>query len=163
MLYGTYLFIDDPWHIVFPLLKFFLYLLLLFLFYVLFIRSRKIRNSNSRDREKNIRVHLKKNRNLSPGLLNLVIKNNSNSGVEVEAPVVIFRRWNKERKFRILSVEFKEMYPVYIGIDQATILNINLQQFFDFAPELKKTGRVSVEIKLINGPIFKSGNIRLKW
>lgn len=160
----------EPWHLIFPFLKFTFIFLVLILFYRLFVKPALFRNRDSgyqsytgSGNTDNVNIELFRDKAGNPCLINLIVRNSGNREVDLEAPVLIFKRWFGKRRFRILSVDFSDIYPMLIKSGSASVVRINLEQFYDFAPELSKADRLGVEMKEVNGRTFRSGTIRLKW
>lgn len=161
----------EPWHFIFPLLKFAFISLILFFFYKLFVKPRLFKNHIHRSDWKHaklvdaadIKIELLRDKNRNPSLVNLIVRNNGNIEADLEAPVLVFKRWFWKRKFRIVSVDFSDIYPMLIQGGKVSVVRIDLQQFYDFAPELIKAGRLGAEMKEVEGRKYSSGTIRLKW
>ncbi len=162
--------INEPWHFIFPLLKFLLIFLLLIFLYNFFVKPRIFRKSrNNHDLKfseskvsSKVRIELLKNETINPSVISVMIRNTGNRDVNLEAPVLVFKRWVSKRKFRILSVDYSETYPMFLENGKASAINIELEQFYHFAPELRKAHRISVEMKEVDGRKFQSRTIRLK-
>jgi hypothetical protein len=111
----------------------------------------------------NAEIHLSKNRRLSPSIIEMSVTNTGIKIVDLEAPIIIFKRWFTNRRFRILKVEHSEIYPILLDPGRTSTLEISLDQFFESVPELQLACRMSVEMKDRKGKRFKSQTIRLKW
>jgi hypothetical protein len=110
-----------------------------------------------------IEITLSGNRSLNPSYILMTVRNTGKREVDLEAPVLIFKRWRSRRKFRVLSVEHAEIYPMFMDPGQESALNISLEQFYLNVPELRRACRLGVEMKDDTGRKFKSRTIRLKW
>jgi hypothetical protein len=108
-------------------------------------------------------IDLIKSRQFNPSNIEMVVTNTGTKDIDLNAPVIIFKRWFTKRKFRVLRVEHSEIYPILIEPGKSSILNISLDQFYDTVPELQLACRMSVEMKDQNDKEFKSQTIRLKW
>jgi hypothetical protein len=161
----------EPWHFIFPLLKFTFISLILLFFYKLFVKPRLFKNNINRSDWKHakaenagdVKIELFRDKTLNPSLVNLIVRNNGNNEVDLEAPVLVFKRWFRERRFRIVSVDFSDIYPMLINGGKVSVVRIDLRQFYGFAPELIKAGRLGAEMKEVDGRTYSSGTIRLKW
>ena len=108
-------------------------------------------------------IDLIKSRRFNPSNIEMVVTNTGTKDIDLNAPVIIFKRWFTKRKFRVLRVEHSEIYPIIIEPGKSSILDISLEQFYDTVPELQLACRMSIEMKDQNGKKFKSQTIRLKW
>jgi len=163
--------INESWYFIFPVLKFLLIFLLLILFYNFFVKPRihrKNRNRNdfelpvSMDGAK-VQIELLRDKKNNASLISLIIRNTGNREVDLDAPVLVFKRWALKRKFRIVSVDYSVIYPIFIDRGKTSVVNIDLEQFYGYAPELRRANKLGVEMKEVNGRKFKSRAIRLKW
>jgi hypothetical protein len=93
----------------------------------------------------------------------MVVRNIGKRDVDLDAPVLIFRRWRSKRMYRILTVRESEIYPMLLDLGQESVINISLEQFYHEVPELRRACRLEVEMKDDTGKRFKSRIIRLKW
>jgi hypothetical protein len=110
-----------------------------------------------------IEITLSGNRSLSPSYILMTVRNIGKCEVDLEAPVMIFKRWRSRRKFRLLTVGYSEIYPMFMDPGQESAVNISLEQFYQSVPELRRACRLSIEMKDDTGRKFKSRTIRLKW
>ena len=108
-------------------------------------------------------ITLFKSRRLSPSNVEMIVTNEGMKEIDLQAPVIIFKRWFTKRKFRVLKVEHSEIYPILLEKGKTYLLDISLEQFYETVPELQLACRMSVEMKDIRGNRFKSQTIRLKW
>ena len=108
-------------------------------------------------------IDLIKSRRFNPSNIEMVVTNTGTKDIDLNAPVIIFKRWLTKRKFRVLRVEHSEIYPILIEPGKSSLLDISLEQFYDTVPELQLACRMSIEMKDQNGKKFKSQTIRLKW
>jgi hypothetical protein len=162
--------IHDPSRFIFPLLKFLFIFLILIVFYRYFIKPviyKRNRGSFNRelrpdDRSK-IKIEILRDKINNPFLINLIVQNTGKKEIELNAPVLVFKSWARKRRFRILSVDFSDIYPMLIMKGKAAVIPIDLKQFYRYDPGLKKASRMGVEIPEVDGPTFKSRTFRLKW
>lgn len=110
-----------------------------------------------------IRITLSGDRSLNPSYVMMVVRNVGKREIDLDAPVLTFRRWRSKRMFRILSVRESDIYPMYMEPGEESVVNISLQQFYHEVPELRRACRLNVEMKDDTGRKFKSSTIRLKW
>lgn len=153
------------------LLKWSLIILVLVIGFFVFNRTRTFAKGTSgkkmsfrkRSKSYDAEISLNKNRRFNPSNIEMTVTNTGTKEIDLHAPVIIFRRWFTKRKFRVLKVEYSEIYPILIAPGKASVLAISLEQFYETVPELQLACRMSVEMKDLNGDRFKSQTIRLKW
>lgn len=110
-----------------------------------------------------IDISLSGDRTSNPSYVMMVVRNTGKREVDLNAPILIFRRWRSKRMFRVLSVRESDIYPMLMDPGQESVVNISLEQFYRDVPELRRACRLSVEMKDDTGRKFKSRTIRLKW
>lgn len=99
-----------------------------------------------------------------PIVLYLRMKNHSDRTMDIEAPVIVFKRWRSSRKFRIRKVNESEIYPLLLDAGQTHELTVQLEPFYRKEPILRTATRVRVEVAEVNGNIWlESRIVRLKW
>ena len=90
------------------------------------------------------------------------VTNTGTKDVDLNAPVIIFKRWFSKRKFRVLKVEHSVIYPLLLEPGKTYVLDISLEQFYESVPELQLACRMCIEMQDQKGMRFKSRTIRLK-
>ncbi len=108
-------------------------------------------------------IDLYKSSRLNPSNVEMVVTNTGIKDIDLNAPVLVFKRWFTARKFRVLKVEHSDIFPILLERSKTYFLDISLEQFYETIPELQLACRLSIEIKDMNGKRFKSETIRLKW
>jgi hypothetical protein len=156
---------------LFQVLKLILIVILLALLVFYILRSR-IYRSGTPGRKRSfseklvqgkIQITLSGDRSSNPSYIMMVVRNIGKRDVDLDAPVLTFRRWRSKRMYRILTVRESEIYPMMIDPGQESVINISLEQFYHEVPELRRACRLEVEMKDDTGRRFKSRTIRLKW
>ena len=107
-------------------------------------------------------IILDKSQKYNPAIIGMTVTNTGTKDIDLNAPVITFKRWFSKRKFRVLKVEHAEIYPLLLEPGKAYVLDILLDQFYQAVPELQLACRMSIEMKDRNGKRFKSRTIRLK-
>jgi len=107
-------------------------------------------------------IILDKSQKFNPAIIGMTVTNTGTKDIDLNAPVITFKRWFSKRKFRVLKVERAEIYPLLLEPGKAYVLDISLDQFYQAVPELQLACRMSIEMKDRNGKRFKSQTIRLK-
>lgn len=110
-----------------------------------------------------IEITLSGNRPVEPSYVLMTVRNVGKREVDLQSPVLVFKRWRSRRKFRILTVKESEIYPMFMDPGQESAVNISMEQFYNSIPELRRACRLSVEMKDDTGRKYKSRTIRLKW
>jgi hypothetical protein len=98
----------------------------------------------------------------NPDYVTMALQNHGNRPVDLEAPRLIFMRWSSERKFRINSFGGFDDFPMWLEPGYEATYKINLNQFYDRAPSLKRATRLKAEIREVSGKKFASPTIRIK-
>lgn len=107
-------------------------------------------------------IILDKSQKFNPSIIGMTVTNTGTKDIDLNSPVITFKRWFSKRKFRVLKVEHAEIYPLLLEPGKSYILDISLDQFYQAVPELQLACRMSIEMKDRNGKRFKSQTIRLK-
>jgi hypothetical protein len=107
-------------------------------------------------------ISLEKSRRFNPSVIGMTVTNTGTMEIDLNAPVIVFKRWFSNRKFRVLKVEHSEIYPILLVPGKKYELDISLDQFYDAIPELQLACRMSIEMKDLKGKKFKSKTVRLK-
>ena len=97
---------------------------------------------------------VKSNRNGNT-LLVIEINNKTRDSVTFEPPVLIFKRYGKERKFRIKGGEGEFVFPLTLMPDTAHKVIIDIDRFKERIPEIRKFNNISVVISADNGKTYK--------
>jgi len=101
---------------------------------------------------------------IRPIVLFVRMKNHSDRTIDIEAPVIVFKRWRSSRKFRIRKVNESEIYPLLLDSGRTHELTVQLEPFYRRDPILRTATRVRVEVGEVNGNIrLESRIVRLKW
>jgi hypothetical protein len=110
-----------------------------------------------------VKINFVGERKFRPRLFNLTFENKGKSEIDLNAPILIFKRWRTERRFRIKPSNKTDIYPILLEPDKNYTLNINLEDFYEADADLKKAGRIRVETTDVRGKKFTSHFVRLKW
>ena len=97
-----------------------------------------------------------------PDYLTMSLQNHGIRPVDLQAPYLIFKRWSSERKFRINSFGGVDDFPMWLEPGYEATYRIELNQFYERYPALKRACRLSAEIREVSGKKFKSATIRIK-
>ena len=131
----------------------------------------RLRTSPTKGRRLTLKERLSRRRALiyitgdkrrNPDYVTMAIQNHGNRPVDLEAPRLVFMRWSSERKFRINSFGGFDDFPMWLEPGYEATYRINLNQFYDRAPALKRATRLKAEIREVSGKKFVSPTIRIK-
>jgi hypothetical protein len=108
-------------------------------------------------------IKLTQDRRFNPANIEMTVTNTGTKDIDLDAPVIIFKRWFTKRKFRVIRIGHSELFPILLETGKSAVLDISLDQFYDSAPELQLACRMNIEMKDRSGKKFNSQTIRLKW
>ena len=108
-------------------------------------------------------ILLKGDKGYKPRMVTMSIQNPGKRPVDLQAPVLIFKRWTSRRKFRLNSISGFDDFPIWLEPGYEAKWEIDLEQFYNRIPELRRACRLSIEMKEISGKRFISRDLRLKW
>lgn len=103
-----------------------------------------------------VKLELSKNKLYRPTNITMVVRNNSNGPVEIENPVIRFRRIRGSRAFKVKNINSRNIYPLYLDSGQSHDVTVAFSPFFQHDKKLKRFPRVRVEVKIKNGRVLKS-------
>lgn len=118
--------------------------------------------SKFRFTRKKLMVELTKDRLIRPKVLTLKIKNTGKRYIDIEAPVLIFRKLWSKRKFKLKRINNKEVYPLYLEAGKSFTVPIELSRFFEHDKKLKRFYWGRIIIQDIDGKTFKSKHVSLR-
>ena len=132
---------------------------------------KRMRTSPSKGRKLTLRERLSRrkvqliitgDRRRRPDYITMAIRNYGIRPVDMQAPRLSFKRWNSERKFRINSFGGMDDFPMWLEPGYEATYRIDLNQFYDRVPPLRRACRLSAEIREVSGKKFVSQTIRIK-
>lgn len=80
-------------------------------------------------------------------LLRISIINKTDEGLTFLPPYLIFRKWGKERKFRLKGSNQEEMFPLTLTSGTSHHVMLDLEQFYEKVPDLKSSNRVGASVE----------------
>jgi hypothetical protein len=110
-----------------------------------------------------VKIDFEGERKLRPRIFKLYVENIGKTEIDLNAPVIIFKRWKSVRKFRIKPANQTDVYPTWMEPGGKYTLNINLENFYQVDTTLRRACRVRIEITDVNGKKFKSRFVRVRW
>ncbi len=111
---------------------------------------------------KKLNIELTKDRLMRPKVLTLFIKNTGKRFVDLEAPVLVFRKLWSIRKFRINRLNKLEIYPLYLEAGKTHTVTIELSRFFEYDKKLKRFYWGRIVLEDVDGRRFKSKRVTLR-
>lgn len=132
---------------------------------------KRIRTSRTKGRKLTLKERLsrrkaqiliKGDRSRNPDYVTMSLQNYGIRPVDLQAPQLVFKRWSSERKFRINTFGGIDDFPMWLEPGYEATYRINLNQFYDRVPALKRACRLSAEIREVSGKRFVSPTIRIK-
>jgi hypothetical protein len=103
----------------------------------------------------NLKVVIAKDKITGRKLLKISIRNKTTEGITFLPPIVVFRKWGKERRFRLKGSFQGDMFPLTLTPETSHRLVIDLEQFYEKLPDLKNATRVGAAIETTGGKVFK--------
>jgi len=107
-------------------------------------------------------IIIKGDKRRRPDYVTMSLQNYGIRPVDLEAPRLVFMRWSSERKFRINSFGGIDDFPMWLEPGYEATYRINLGQFYDRVPALRRATRLKAEIREVSGKKFVSSTLRIK-
>ncbi len=89
-------------------------------------------------------------------ILKISIVNKSAEGIAFLPPNLVFRRWGKERVFRLKGSNQDDMFPLTLTPGTSHRLVLDLEQFYEKMPDLKKSNRVGASVETTGKKEYRS-------
>jgi hypothetical protein len=124
-------------------------------------KGRKLTLKERLSRRK-VQIIISGDRKRRPDYITMAIQNYGIRPVDMQAPCLAFKRWNSERKFRINSFGGVGDFPMWLEPGYEATYRIDLNQFYDRVPPLRRACRLSAEIREVSGKKFVSQTLRIK-
>lgn len=133
--------------------------------------ARRVRTSPTKGRKLSLkerfsrrraRIIITGDRRRRPDYITIALQNYGIRPVDLQAPYLIFKRWSSQRKFRINSFGGVDDFPMWLEPGYEATYRIELNQFYERYPALKRACRLSAEIREVSGKKFTSTTIRIK-
>lgn len=136
---------------------------LLLLWFIIY-RSSKRQSSQRKYlfRKRKLKLDLSKDRSVRPKTLKLIVENIGASEVDMEAPVLLFRKLWSKRKFKLKKVNGKLIYPLFLETGKIHRVDIDLTKFFEHDKKIKRFYWGRIIISDVKGKTFKSKYVSLR-
>ena len=132
---------------------------------------RRVRTSPTKGRRLTLKERLSRrkaqivitgDRRRRPDYVTMSLRNYGIRPVDLQAPMLVFKRWSSERKFRINSFGGVDDFPMWLEPGYEASFQIELEQFYERVPALRRACRLSAEVREVSGKKFVSPTIRIK-
>lgn len=109
-----------------------------------------------------LKIDLLKDRTYRPNVLTLRITNQGRKDIDLEAPVLCFRKVWSKRKFKLKGINRYEIYPLYLEAGKTHELRIDLSVFHSHDRNLKRFYWAKVRVLDTKGKKYSSSYITLR-
>ncbi len=109
-----------------------------------------------------LKIDLLKDRPYRPNVLTLKITNRSKKDIDVQAPVLCFRKIWSKRKFKLKGINRYEIYPLYLEAGKTHELRIDLSVFYSHDRNIKRFYWAKVRVLDTKGKKYSSSYITLR-
>jgi len=109
-----------------------------------------------------LRVELIKNRSTRPDYLTLKVTNGGRQDIDLEAPVLCFRKLWSKRKFKLKGINRTQIYPLYLEKGKTHELGIDLRVFHEHDRKLKKYYWAKVNLADTRGRKYSTKYVTLR-
>ena len=107
-------------------------------------------------------VYLDKDRAFHPQVLTMTIKNSGKREVEIEAPVLEFRKVWSKRKFKLSGTNGNYNYPAFINPGDKHQLFIETARFHQYDNEIKSYYFARIYVNDVEGRRWRSNDVKLR-
>ncbi|MGQ7868255.1 hypothetical protein [Sunxiuqinia sp. sy24] len=150
----------------YKLLWFFLILVAIPILYY-FIRKLLPKSVNTKGKpvsvsRRQLKIDLLKDRKYCPNVLTLRVENKSKKDIDLEAPVLSFRKLWSKRNFKLKGINRYEIYPLFLEAGKTHELRIDLSVFFNHDRKLKRFFRAKIRLQDTKGKSYSSSSIILR-
>lgn len=135
---------------------------------LLILISNKLLKKNKQNRKpfsiswSRLKVELSKNKAYRPNVLLLKVTNKSRRAIDLEAPVLCFRKIWSKRKFKLKGINRNKIYPLYLEAGKTHELRIDLSVFYKHDRKLKRFHRAKVRLIDTKGKKYSSSFVTLR-
>jgi hypothetical protein len=107
-------------------------------------------------------VFLDKDRVFHPQVLTMTIKNTGKREVEIDAPVLEFRKIWSKRKFKLNGIKGNYIYPMMVNPGDKHQLFIETARFHQYDNEIKSFYWARIYVTDVEGRRWKSNDVKLR-
>jgi len=109
-----------------------------------------------------LEVFLDKDRVFHPQVLTMTILNTGKREVEIEAPVLEFRKIWSKRKFKLNGINGNYIYPMLLNPGDKHQLFIETNRFHQYDNEIKSFYWARIYVSDLEGRKWKSNDVKLR-
>ena len=110
----------------------------------------------------NLEVVLEKDRIFHPNVLTMTIRNIGKNEVDMNAPVLKFRKIWTKRKFKLNGVSGQPIYPMYIDSGKTHQLRLETATFHQYDRSIKSFYWACIYVSDVEGRRWKSNKVKLR-
>lgn len=142
-------------------------IVLVVLVMVYFVVGRKSRGKSELGntplfKRKSVSITLEKDTLYYPDKLTLSIKNNGNTDIDLDKPLLVFDNFWLKRKFKLKGTNNYSFYPLYLEKGKTHTLSIDLERFYGHDKRLKKFPKAKVILADVKGKELGSRSVFLR-
>lgn len=127
-----------------------------------FIKKNESQKKSGTFFNRKLKVELEKDRDYKPRVLTLRVINRSRHDVDLEAPLLVFRKLRSIRKFKLKGMNRYQIYPLYLEGGKNHELRIDLSVFYNHDKRLRKYYWAEVKVQDARGKKYSSGYVTLR-
>jgi len=134
-------------------------------YYLISRLVQKTRNQKSRSVSvswRKLKIDLLKDRPYRPNVLTMRVTNRSRKDIDLQAPVLCFRKIWSKRKFKLKGINRYEIYPLYLEAGKTHELRIDLSVFYSHDRKLKRFYWAKIRVFDTHGKKYSSSYITLR-
>lgn len=120
------------------------------------------RSARSVSRKRKPEVYLIGNKSLNPEVLTLFIANQTGKAIDLNSPVLEFKKFFKARKFKLKGPQGDKTYPFHLESGREHELQIKLDVFYKHDSSLSSYPKGRIVIESTAGQRYTSKCIRLQ-
>jgi hypothetical protein len=109
-----------------------------------------------------LKIELTKDREYRPNVLTLKIFNNSRRDIDLQAPVLLFRKLWSKRKFKLKGINRYEIYPLYLEAGKVHELRIDLSVFYSHDKKLRRFYWTKIRVADTKGKEYSSRYVTMR-
>lgn len=113
-------------------------------------------------RRAKVQIKLNKDALYYPSNLSLTVKNEGDSDLDIDKPLLVFDNFWLKRKFRLKGQDNYSFYPLFLEKGKTHTLQINLDRFYSHDKKLRKFPKAKVYLTDVKGKKLGSKSVFLR-
>jgi hypothetical protein len=109
-----------------------------------------------------LKVILEKDRLFRPQILTMTIRNIGKNEVDLNAPVIQFRKIWTKRKFKLNGIKGQQVYPLFLQPGITHQLHIETATFHQYDRTIKKYYWACIYVSDVEGRKWRSNEVKLR-